>query len=239
MNPARSGVAPYLEPTQNWYVSSPAFSACFLRYSTFQVIASPDLELYRMPSDEPPPSYYGTTLSEKPVIVSEKPAKSNTYHITLQRCKRIVSLESGRYGVQGLIEDEDLAITIPADQSWPEVRTRIFDLYQKAWPVHMYGANYLTFGLAMSVQYSIRDGDVLGRIHLLDLVDDGLWDFLKRDDVDIINLIASSAPRYMEARGEIDPHPRKSLVDGLELAAVKHARQPKDKGKSKHRCVLQ
>ncbi|KAH0285541.1 hypothetical protein KCU62_g7439, partial [Aureobasidium sp. EXF-3399] len=192
-----------------------------------------------MSSTEPPPSYYGTTLSEKPVTVSEKPTKAATYHITLQRCKKLILLESGRYGVQGLIEDMDLAITISPDKDWYEVRKKIFDLYKKAWPEHMRRANSADYGLSMSAQYSIRDGEVLGHIKLLDKVGDGLWDFLKRDDVHIINLIASAAPRYKEARGEIRRHPRKSLVDGLELAAVNQAREVEVKSKSKHRCILQ
>lgn len=172
--------------------------------------------------------------------MSEKPTKADTYHITLQRCKRQVVLDCGRYGIQGLIEDQDFAITISADESWPKIRDRIFRLFQKAWPDHMANAHTTNYGLAMSVQYSIRNGDVLGHIQLLDLVDDALWDFLRRDDVHIINLIASSAPRYRDARGTICRSPRKPLVDGLELAAVKHARQPKEtKNKSKHRCVLQ
>lgn len=194
-----------------------------------------------MSSNEPPPSYYGTTtLSEKDVLVCEKPARAATYHITLQRCKRQVLLDSGRYGVTGLIEDQDFAITILPEEDWPKICDRIFRLFQKAWPEHMGSAHTTNYGLAMSVQYSIRCGDVLGRIHLLDVVDDGLWDFLRRDDVDIINLIASSAPRFREARGEICRSPRKPLVEGLELAAVQQARQPKEtKVKSKHRCVLQ
>lgn len=194
-----------------------------------------------MSSTESPPSYDGTTaLSGKPVFVSEKPAKASTYHITLQRCKRQVLLDSGRYGIQGLIEDQDFAITISPEEEPPQIRDRIFRLFQSAWPDHMANAHTPDYGLALSVQYSIRDGDVLGRIHLLDLVDDGLWDFLRRDDVHIINLIVSSAPHYEDARGEICRSPRKLLVDGLELAAVNHARElKKTKGKGKHRCVLQ
>ena len=208
-------------------------------------IQSRDPRFHKMSSTEPPPSYYNTTLLGKPVIVSEKPAKAATYHITLQRCKKLILLESGRYGVQGVIEDMDFAITISPDKDWFEVRKKIFNLYQKAWPEHMRRANTADFGLSMSAQYSIREGNVLGHIQLLDKADDGLWDFLKRDDVHIINLIASAAPRYKEARGQVCRNPRKSLVDGLELAAVKQDREVKgnnmnnSKSKNKHRCILQ
>jgi hypothetical protein len=200
----------------------------------FAAIASRNLELYRMSSNEPPPNYYGTTnMSEKPITVTEKPAKAASHHITLQRCKRIILLDSGRHGIQGLIEDYDFAITISPDEEWPEIRARIFRLFQKAWPDRMGDADYEDYGLSISAQYSTHNGDIYGCIQLLESVDDGLWDFLKRDDIQIINLIASSAPRRGQAPGELSRFPRKPLVRGLEMSGNQA------KGKSKHRCVLQ
>jgi hypothetical protein len=197
------------------------------------VITSQNKKFGAMPSNESPPDYCDpVTVSEKPIIASEKPRGPTTYHITLQRCKRNVKLASGRYGVEGIVEDQDVAITIKPNEHWPEIRKKIFHLYQQAWPAQLGKANVLDDSLAVSVQYSTWDGEIYGRIGLLELENDGLWEFLRRDDVHVINLIASSAPRRGDAPGQIRSVQRRQTIYGLEIPRGK-------KAESKHRCVLQ
>jgi hypothetical protein len=180
-----------------------------------------------------PPDYCDpVTVSEKPITAPEKARGPTTYHITLQRCKRNVKLDSGRYRIQGIIEDQDVAITIKPDEHWPEIRKRIFRLYQQAWPAHLSKANMWDDSLSVGVQYSTWDGEVYGRISLLELENDGLWKFLKRDDVHVLNLVASSAPRRGEAPGQIRRSQGRQTIHGLQVPRGK-------KAESKHRCVLQ
>ena len=190
-----------------------------------------------MPSTDSPPGYYGTTtVSEKPLAVPEKTAKSATYHITLQRCKRTVKQPGGRLSVHGFIEDHNYAITISPCEDWPAVRTRIFGLFRSAWPDLMSDANSTNYSISICVQYSTQDGDVYGRISMLAL-DDGFWNFVQRNDVHIINLIAASAPRSKDAPGEINYSAKTALVRGVEIS--KDRCTTKKKEVIKHLCVLQ
>jgi hypothetical protein len=196
-------------------------------------ISSQNKKFGTMSTTESPPDYCDPiTMSEKPIIAPDKPRGPTTHHITLQRCKRYVKAASGRYSVQDIIEDQDLAITIKPNEHWPDIRKKIYHLYQQAWPAHLSKANVLDDSLALSVQYSTWDGEVYGRINLLQLENDGLWEFLRRDDVHIINLIASCAPRQGDAAGQIRRSQRRQTIYGLEVPRGK-------KTESKHRCVLQ
>jgi hypothetical protein len=196
-------------------------------------ITSKNKKFGTMSTTESPPDYCDpVTVSEKPIIAPEKPHGPTAYHITLQRCKRNVKLASGRYCMQGIIEDQDVAITIKPNEHWPEIRKKIFHLYQQAWPAQLSKANVLDDSLAVSVQYSTWDGEVYGRISLLELENDGLWEFLRRDDIHVINLVASSAPRRGDAPGQIRRSQRRQTIHGLEVPRG-------EKVESKHRCVLQ
>jgi hypothetical protein len=99
MDPARSGVVPY------WRAHSKLtcfhscflclFLSCLLNLLTLVTITSRNRELYNMSSTDIPPDYYGTTtVSEKADIVSEEAVEAATYHITLQRCKRVFTASS-------------------------------------------------------------------------------------------------------------------------------------------------
>lgn len=190
-----------------------------------------------MSSTDIPPDYYGTTtVSKKADTVSEEPVKAATYHITLQRCKRMIKTASGRDGVHGFIEERDFAITILPEYGYREIREEIFVLFQKVWPVHLRNANFHDFGMSINAQYSTQNGDIYGCIGLLAGCDDGIWEFLKRDDIQILNLVASSAPYGQDAMGDIDYSPRKPLVRGLELSGKNRARGTKRKIMG---CVLQ
>jgi hypothetical protein len=186
-----------------------------------------------MSSTDTPPSYYGTsTVSEKPITAPKKVDKPLTHHITLQRCKRTVAQTSGRPCVSGIIEYDDCAITIKPDDGLITVRRKIFDLFQTSWPALMGDAKAAEYSMAISAQYTFKDGDVYGCVHLLERIEDGIWEFLKREDIQIINLIASSAPFNGDAPGEVGRVPKRQYINGLEISR-------KDKGKYKHRCVLQ
>jgi hypothetical protein len=241
MDPARSGVVPY------WRAHSKLtcfhscflclFLSCLLNLLTLVTITSRNRELYNMSSTDIPPDYYGTTtVSEKADIVSEEAVEAATYHITLQRCKRMIKTASGRDGVHGFIEERDFAITILPEYGYREIREKISVLFQKAWPVHLANANSNDFGMSINAQYSTQNGDIYGCIGLLAGCDDGIWVFLKRDDIQILNLVASSAPYGHDATGDIDYSPRKPLVKGLELSGKSRPRGVKRKIMG---CVLQ
>jgi hypothetical protein len=194
-------------------------------------IASHDQKLRTMSSTNSPPSYYGTTtVSEKPVTAPKEVDKPLTHHITLQRCKRTLAQTSGRRCVSGIIEYDDCAITIKPDDGWIAVRRKIFGLFQTSWPALMGDAKSAEYSMAISAQYTFKDGDVYGRVHLLEQIEDGIWEFLERDDIQVINLIASSAPIYGDAPGEVGRVPKREWINGLGFSR---------KDKDKHRCVLQ
>jgi hypothetical protein len=199
--------------------------------SALTAIASHDQELRNMSSTNSPPSYYGTTpVSEKPITTPKKVDTPLTHHITLQRCKRTVAQISGRPIVSGIIDYDDCAITIKPDDGVIAVRRKTFSMFRTSWPALMGNAKYAEYSIAISAQYTFKDGDVYGCVHLLDRIEDGIWEFLKRDDIQIINLIVSSAPLKGDAPGELCRCPKRRYIDGLEISR---------KGKSKHRCVLQ
>lgn len=191
-----------------------------------------------MSSTDIPPDYYGTTtVSEKADTVAEEPTKAATYHITPQICKRMVKSANGQDGVYGFIEERDFAITILPEHGYRKIREKIFVLRQKSWPAHLgKEANSNDFGKAVSAQYSTQNGEVYGCIELLAGCDDGIWDFLKRGDIQILNLVAPFAPHGRDATGDIDYSLRKPLVKGLELSEKNRARGIKRKIMG---CVLQ
>ncbi|KAI4718861.1 hypothetical protein E4T48_04969 [Aureobasidium sp. EXF-10727] len=188
-----------------------------------------------MSSTDPPPSYNGTTdVSEKPIVVCEKPAKSTAYHLTLERCKRSVLLPSGRKACSGTIEDSNVAITISDNDTWLMIREEIWRLYQKVYPAYLGTAKLADYCLGASMQYTAHEGGVFGRVQAIEGNDDALWVFLKRDDISIINLISYCSPREGEAPGEI----RSSDYVSYHLQING---QTKDKKgvKGKHHCILQ
>ncbi|CAD0112729.1 unnamed protein product [Aureobasidium uvarum] len=149
-----------------------------------------------MSSNDPPPSYNGTTaVSEKPIIVCEKPKTSTSYHLTLQRSKRTIALPSGRYACSGTIEEMDVAITISDNDTWLKIREEIWRLYQQVYPAYMGAADITDYCMGASMQYTALEGDVFGRVQAIEAKDDALWVFLKRDDISIINIIAYCSPR--------------------------------------------
>ncbi|KAI5197663.1 hypothetical protein AUEXF2481DRAFT_418487 [Aureobasidium subglaciale EXF-2481] len=196
-----------------------------------------------MTSNALPPSYYGTTT-----VIPEKPAQSTAYHITLQRCKRLVELESGRSATCGLLEDTNVAIVLSHTDTWDEVQDKIWLLYQKAWPAILGDKerkDYASGGL--DVQYSALDGTVMGRIQLLYSKGDAFWDLVHNGDIKIVRFIAHYAPLVGEAAGEVrcshdhfrgltftEKKKNKDYVKEL----VKEIKIEK-KAQRKHHCIIQ
>ncbi|KAI5197594.1 hypothetical protein E4T39_07167 [Aureobasidium subglaciale] len=200
-----------------------------------------------MTSYELPPSYHGTTT-----VISEKPAESTAYHITLQRYKRLVKLESGRSATYGFLEDNNVAIVLLPTDSWDEVQDKIWLLYQEAWPAILGNRKreeYASGGL--DVQYSAQDGTVMGRIQLLCSEGDAFWDFFNSNDIKIVRFIAHYAPLFGEAAGEvkcnhdtfrgltfIEKKKKKDCVKDRVRESFKEIKIEKE-AKKKHHCVIQ
>ena len=188
----------------------------------------------------PPPSYYGTTtVSEKPSMKSEKPAGSRTYHLTLERRKWTIMLACGLAGCMGLIEQADAAITIPDNADWDKIRKEIFRLYKKAWPAILGKAKLEDYAITVHMDYTAQDGGPYRQVSMLEYDGDALWQFRKRDDINIIKFCASCSPLKGEAPGKVrsSEYVRKHL--GVYEQKPRMETKPKEGSKSKHHCILQ
>ncbi|KAG9671776.1 hypothetical protein KCU99_g5318, partial [Aureobasidium melanogenum] len=197
-------------------------------------------------SSSPPPSYYRTTtvsekpatLSEKPSTMSKKPAGSMTYHLTLERCKKSVLQISGLRSPRDTIEDRDAAITISDNATWDQVRKEIWRLYKQAWPAILGRADLESYVLAADMQYTAQEGGIYGRVSMLEYEGDAFWEFRKRDDINVISLRASCAPRHGEAPGEVrSPN---YVSQHLKIdQKLREKTEPRKASKSQHRCTVQ
>ncbi|KAH0386630.1 hypothetical protein KCU92_g2490, partial [Aureobasidium melanogenum] len=197
-------------------------------------------------SSSPQPSYYRTTtvsekpatMSEKPSTMSKKPAGSMTYHLTLERCKKSVLQISGLRSPRDTIEDRDAAITISDNATWDQVRKEIWRLYKQAWPAILGRADLESYVLAADMQYTAQEGGVYGRVSMLEYEGDAFWEFRKRDDINVISLRASCAPRHGEAPGEVrSPN---YVSQHLKIdQKLRGKTEPRKTIKSQHRCIVQ
>ncbi|KAG9512564.1 hypothetical protein KCV07_g9365, partial [Aureobasidium melanogenum] len=197
-------------------------------------------------SSSPPPSYCRTTtvsekpatMSEKPSTMSKKPAGSMTYHLTLERCKKSVLQISGLRSPRDTIEDRDAAITISDNATWDQFRKEIWRLYKQAWPAILGRADLESYVLAADMQYTAQEGGVYGRVSMLEYEGDAFWKFRKRDDINVISLRASCAPRHGEAPGEVrSPN---YVSQHLKIdQKLRGKTEPRKTSKSQHRCIVQ
>ncbi|CAD0012709.1 unnamed protein product [Aureobasidium pullulans] len=195
-----------------------------------------------MSSIESPPSYPGE------VFFNEKCPKSTAYHFTLERCRECVKLESGRYASTGILDELNIAITIPSHHTWPQVREQVWSRFQSGWPAILGKADLEDFAMGINMQYLAQDGRIRGRVELLTSDEDGLWDLCRRGGINVVRFRAHCAPREGVAAGQIkgkcdswfEEVTREDLVEDIRGKSTKKG-MDKGKGKSsvKHRCILQ